>query len=357
MYNSLSEILKSYKKLQEKILEPSVINDIKEYAKTSRELNKIKNIAETFVLFQNIESDLEAAKEMLTSKKQDEVDLAKMIISENEDQLKKLEDELKILILPQDENDDRNVIVEIRGAAGGDEANIFAGDLFRMYSKFAEEVGYKVKILSSNPASSGGFSQIIFLVKGEKVYSKFKFETGAHRVQRVPVTESQGRIHTSTATVTVLPEVDNTIDIEIKPSEIKVDVYRSGGPGGQSVNTTDSAVRITHIPTGIVVASQDERSQIANKQTAMMILKSRLYNYEMQKQQEAEASYRKLAGHGDRSEKIRTYNFPQDRVTDHRVSYSTSLKPVMEGKLKGIIDVLLAEEKNQKIQAVNKQKE
>ncbi|WP_129646479.1 peptide chain release factor 1 [Mycoplasmopsis maculosa] len=349
MYKSLSEIRDSYNELLKKLDEPEIISDIKEYTKISKEVNKIKDIAEAFNTYENILNDIEMAKEMLSSKNAEEVEFAKSIIDENTSKLAPLEEELKILILPKDENDDKNVIVEIRGAAGGDEANIFAGDLFRMYSKFAEELGFKFKILSSSTASTGGFSQIVFSIRGEKAYSKFKFESGVHRVQRVPVTESAGRIHTSTSTVTVMPEIDDSVDIEIKSQDIKVDVYRSSGAGGQSVNTTDSAVRITHIPSGIVVTSQDERSQIANRETALMVLKSKLYDLEMQKKQDEEAGYRKLAGHGDRSEKIRTYNYPQDRVTDHRISFSTSLKPVMEGKLTGLIDALLTEEQNQKI--------
>ncbi|MGV2392488.1 UNVERIFIED_CONTAM: peptide chain release factor 1 [Campylobacter lari] len=349
MFKSLSEIKDSYLELTKKLDDPDVINNIKEYTRISKEANKIKDIAEAFTRYENIVNDIEMAKEMLTSKNEEEVEFAKTIIEENDAKLLPLEEELKILILPKDENDDKNVIVEIRGAAGGDEANIFAGDLFRMYSKFAEELGFKFKILSSSNAATGGFSQIVFSIKGDKAYSKFKFESGVHRVQRVPVTESAGRIHTSTATVTVMPEIDDSVEIEVKSQDIRVDVYRSSGAGGQSVNTTDSAVRITHIPTGIVVTSQDERSQIANRETALMILKSKLYDLEMQKKQDEEAGYRKLAGHGDRSEKIRTYNYPQDRVTDHRISFSTSLKPIMEGKLTNLIDALLTEEQNQKI--------
>ncbi|WP_029513681.1 peptide chain release factor 1 [Mycoplasmopsis primatum] len=349
MFKSLSEIKQSYIDLVNKLDDQNVINNIKEYSKISKEIAKSKDIVDTFIKYENLLNDIETAKTMLESKNIEEVEFAKIIIDENSDKLLELENKLKILILPQDENDDKNVIVEIRGAAGGDEANIFAGDLFRMYSKFAEELDFKFKILSTSAANSGGFSQVVFSIKGDKAYSKFKFESGVHRVQRVPVTESQGRIHTSTATVTVMPEIDDSIEIEIKPSDLKIDVYRSSGAGGQSVNTTDSAVRITHLPTNIIVTSQDERSQIANRETALTILKSKLYDLELQKKQDEESGYRKLAGHGDRSEKIRTYNYPQDRVTDHRIGFSTSLKPIMEGKLTPIVDALLAEEQNQKI--------
>ncbi|WP_416737938.1 peptide chain release factor 1 [Mycoplasmopsis meleagridis] len=349
MFKSLTDIKNTYQQLNKKLNEEETINNIKEYTKINREINKIKNIAIKFNEYEKCLEEINEAKIMLESKNNEEVEFAKSIIDLNTAKIDELENLLKILILPKDENDDKNVIIEIRGAAGGDEANIFAGDLFRMYSKFADEMNFKIKLLSVNSASTGGFSQIIFSVRGENAYSKLKFESGVHRVQRVPVTESSGRIHTSTATVTVIPEIDDSIDIEIKPSEIKIDTYRSSGAGGQSVNTTDSAVRITYIPTGIVVSSQDERSQIANRETAMMVLKSKLYDLEIAKKEEEEAGYRKLAGHGDRSEKIRTYNYPQDRVTDHRIGFSTSLKQIIEGKLQSIIDALLTEEQNQKI--------
>ncbi|WP_122484959.1 peptide chain release factor 1 [Mycoplasmopsis fermentans] len=349
MFNSLSDIKNTYDNLVKKLDDHEVINNIKEYTKISKEVNKIKDIAETFTKYLNLQNDYNDAKVMINSKNEEEVLFAKSIIEENEVKLAQLEEELKILILPKNENDDKNVIMEIRGAAGGDEANIFAGDLFKMYTKFAEDLDFKLKVISSSAASVGGFTQIVFSIKGDKAYSKLKFESGVHRVQRVPVTESAGRIHTSTATVTVMPEIDDSVDIEIKPQDLQIDTYRSSGAGGQSVNTTDSAVRITHLPTGIVVSSQDERSQIANRETALTVLKSKLYDLEIQKKQQEEAGYRKLAGHGDRSEKIRTYNYPQDRVTDHRIGYSTSLKQVMEGKLLTIIEALLTEEQNQKI--------
>ncbi|WP_029512639.1 peptide chain release factor 1 [Mycoplasmopsis iners] len=349
MFKSLTDIKNTYNQLNEKLSDEAVISNIKEYAKINKEINKIKDIVSKFVEYENVLSEIEEAKLLLNSKNEEEVMFAKSILDENNSKIDVLEDELKILILPKDENDDKNVIIEIRGAAGGDEANIFAGDLYRMYTKYADELDFKVKTLSSSVASNGGFSQIVFSVRGENAYSKLKFESGVHRVQRVPVTESAGRIHTSTATVTVMPEIDDSVDIDIKPADIKIDTYRSSGAGGQSVNTTDSAVRITHIPTGIVVSSQDERSQIANRETALMVLKSKLYDLEMAKKQEEEAGYRKLAGQGDRSEKIRTYNYPQDRVTDHRIGFSTSLKQVIEGKLQPIVDALLTEEQNQKI--------
>lgn len=301
--------------------------------------------------FLSLEKEYIDAKELLNLEKDEElIALAKDDIASCEQKMLVLEEKLKELMLPQDENDKLNVFVEIRGAAGGDEANIFSGDLFKMYQKYCENEGFKLNIVDSTYGTAGGFSQIVFLVKGEKVFSKFKFERGVHRVQRVPATETQGRVHTSTATVTVIPEIDETINIEIKPEDIEVNVFRSSGAGGQSVNTTDSAVRIIHKKTGIVVTSQDERSQIMNRETAMKMLKSKLYEIEMQKMQEQEESIRKLAGTGDRSEKIRTYNYPQDRITDHRIGMSTSLKIVMDGGLNKIIDALIADEKRQKLE-------
>lgn len=353
MYNSISKINDKYNELMKQLEEKEVVENIKLFTKISKEANSIKDIARVFKLLQNTEHNLMTAKEMLYSNEKEFAELAKAEIDLYQEEIRKYEEELKILILPKDESDERDVIVEIRGAAGGDEANIFAGDLFKMYSKWAADNNYKIKILDSSAADAGGFTQIVFSVKGEKTFAKLKFESGAHRVQRIPVTETQGRIHTSTATVTVIPEIEDDVEIEINPQDLKIDTYRSSGAGGQSVNTTDSAVRITHIPTGIIVASQDERSQIQNRAVAMTILKSKLYELEIQKKQATESGYRKLAGHGDRSEKIRTYNYPQDRVTDHRIGFSTSLKVVAEGKLNPIIDALLAEEQKQKIEEVN----
>ncbi|AKF40909.1 peptide chain release factor 1 [Mycoplasmopsis canis UFG4] len=350
MYKSLTQIKDKYEELEKDLLNPEVIGDIKKYTKINKEINSIKDIVETFYKYLNAESNLKSAKEVLSNEKDEElIELAKIEVQENEDILEKLSEELKILILPKDENDEKDVIVEIRGAAGGDEANIFAGDLFRMYNKWAAQNSMKITLLDSTAAEAGGFTLVTFSVKGDKPYSKLKFESGVHRVQRVPVTETKGRVHTSTATVTVMPEIDEDIDVEIKSEDIRIDVFRSSGNGGQSVNTTDSAVRITHFPSGIVVSCQEGKSQIQNKEIAMRILKSKLYDIELQKKQEEESGYRKLAGSGARSEKIRTYNYPQDRVTDHRIGHSTTLSPVMEGKLNSIIDALLVEEQNEKI--------
>ncbi|EFF41523.1 peptide chain release factor 1 [Mycoplasmopsis alligatoris A21JP2] len=349
MYKSLLSIKSKYEEMQQNLANPDVISDIKKYTKLNKELNSIEEIVVSFNKYLNAEENLKNAKEMLAEKDSELVELAKIEISENEEIMTKLGAELKILILPKDENDSKNVIVEIRGAAGGDEANIFAGDLFRMYQKWSDQNDMRLKVLDETRAEAGGFTLITFTVTGEKPYSKLKFESGVHRVQRIPVTETKGRVHTSTATVTVMPEIDDDIEIEVKPEDIRVDVFRSSGNGGQSVNTTDSAVRLTHNATGIVVSCQEGKSQIQNKEIAMRILKSKLYDLELKKKQEEESGYRKLAGLGFRSEKIRTYNYPQDRVTDHRISYSTSLSPVMEGKVNSIIDSLLTAEQDEKL--------
>ncbi|UVD81535.1 peptide chain release factor 1 [Mycoplasma iguanae] len=349
MHISLSGILEKYNELNAQLLDPEVMIDIKKYTKINRQLSGIKDIVETFKKYLELEANLQDAKLMLKENDEELVNFAKSEISRIENLLPMIESELTILLLPKDINDERNVIMEIRGAAGGDEANIFAGDLFRMYSKWADDNNMKIKILDSSSVPAGGFSQIVFLVSGQKAYSKLKYESGVHRVQRVPETETQGRIHTSTATVTVMPEADDDIEIDLKPADLKIETYRSSGAGGQSVNTTDSAVRITHIPTGIFAASQDGRSQIDNKELALKVLKSRIYEMELQKAKEKDSAYRKLAGSGARSEKIRTYNYPQDRVTDHRIGFSSSLKSVINGQINSIIDALLAEEQKEKI--------
>ena len=277
-------------------------------------------------------------------------EFAKEEISRLNNEKEELESNIEIILLPKDPNDGKNVIVEIRGAAGGDEANIFAGDLYRMYTKYAEKQGWKIEVLSEEHSDAGGYPLVEFLVKGDNVYSKLKYESGAHRVQRVPVTETQGRVHTSTATVLVMPEAEE-VDVEINPSDLRIDVYRSTGAGGQCVNTTDSAVRITHLPTNTVVTCQNERSQIQNKEKAMQMLRTRLYEAKLREQEEKLGSERRSKiGTGDRSEKIRTYNYPQNRVTDHRIGYTTkNLDRVMEGNLDDIIEALITEDQNRKL--------
>ena len=278
-------------------------------------------------------------------------DLAEMELDEATESLKTITHELEILLIPKDENDGKNIIMEIRGAAGGDEANIFAGDLFRMYSRYAEKQGWKIEVTNEVEGTAGGYSQIEFMIKGENVYSKLKFESGSHRVQRVPETESQGRIQTSTATVAVMPEAEE-FDYELDMNEIRIDITRSSGCGGQGVNTTDSAVRLTHIPTGIIVYSQTERSQIRNKEKAIQIMKTRLYDLKLREKEEAEGQDRRnKIGTGDRSEKIRTYNYPQNRVTDHRIGFSVmNLDRVMDGDLDAIIDALITEDQRRKLE-------
>ena len=351
MYESLLSIKTKAEELIAQLNTPEVAGDIKKYTKVTKEFKSIEDVYNAFNVFLELESTVKDSKEMLGIETDPEmIEFAKAEIKEAESKMPTLADELKILLLPKDENDDKNVIVEIRGAAGGDEANIFAGDLFRMYSKWADANSMKWKVLDSNAADAGGFSQITFQVNGEKAYSKLKYESGVHRVQRIPTTETQGRVHTSTVTVMVMPEADASVPIEIKAADIKVDTYRSSGAGGQSVNTTDSAVRITHLETNIVVTCQDGRSQIENKEMALQVLKTKLFDKQVKEKQEAEGQFRKLAGSGARSEKIRTYNYPQNRVTDHRVGFnSSSLNKIIEGDLNPVIDALLAEEQAEKI--------
>ena len=348
MIERLETTLNRYNELSLELSKPEVLSNVELMTALSKEQAQISDIVEKYQVYKKVLSDLEEAKELLNDKEMAE--LAKEDISNLTIEKEKLEKELEVLLLPKDPNDDKNIIVEIRGAAGGDEANIFAGDLFDMYSRYAESKNWKIEITNAEPGAAGGYSQIEFMVKGDSVYSKLKYESGSHRVQRVPETESQGRVHTSTATVLVMPEVDD-VNIDVKEQDLRIDVYRSTGAGGQGVNTTDSAVRITHIPTGIVVTCQDERSQLKNKIKALGILKSRLYD-EMQRKQEAEvgAERRSKIGTGDRSEKIRTYNYPQNRVTDHRINLTLmQLDRIMQGKMDELIDSLINEDVRRKL--------
>ena len=348
MIERLETTLERYNYLTDELSKPETLSDVKKMTTLSKEQASLSEIVEEYKKYKSVLEDLEAAKEMLEDK--EIASFAKEEISSLEKQKEDIEKGLEVLLLPKDPDDDKNIIVEIRGAAGGDEANLFAGDLFDMYSHYAENMGWKIEVINSEEGTSGGYSQIEFMIKGENVYSKLKYESGAHRVQRVPSTESQGRVHTSTATVLVMPEVED-VDIEIKDTDIRVDVYRSSGAGGQGVNTTDSAVRITYLPTNTVVTCQNERSQLKNKEKAMQILKSRIYE-DMQRKQNAEISDARKSkiGTGDRSEKIRTYNYPQNRVTDHRINLTImQLDRIMQGKLDEIIEALINEDQRRKL--------
>ena len=345
MKERLEIIQERYNFLCDELLKPEIYEDYKKMNTLQKEKNSLETIVQTYKKYNTTLDDIEAAKEMMHDPEMK--DFASEELDKCHLEKEELENKLKIMLLPKDPNDEKNVIVEIRGAAGGDEANIFAGDLFRMYTEYVEKQGWKLEVTHEVEGESGGYSQIEFMLSGESVYSKMKYESGAHRVQRVPETESAGRIHTSTATVLVMPEAEE-VEIEIKDSDIRVDITRSSGAGGQCVNTTDSAVRITHLPTNIVVYCQVERSQIKNKERAMQILKTRLYDLKEREQQEKLGNERKSKiGTGDRSEKIRTYNYPQNRLTDHRINYTVMhLDKIMEGDLEDLIQALItADEK------------
>ena len=352
MKERLEIIQERYDYLNNELLKPEVYEDYKKMQVVSKEKNSIEPIVNAYKKYNTILDDIEAAKEMAHDPEMK--DFANEDLENLHKEKEEYEKKLKVLLLPKDPNDEKNVVMEIRGAAGGDEANIFAGDLFRMYSKYAEKQGWKLEVTHEVPGESGGYSQIEFMLSGESVYSKLKYESGAHRVQRVPETESAGRVHTSTATVLVMPEAEE-IDVEIKDSDIRVDITRSSGAGGQCVNTTDSAVRITHIPTNIVVYCQVERSQIKNKEKALQILKTRLYDLKQREQDEKLGNERRSKiGTGDRAEKIRTYNYPQNRLTDHRINYTVMhLDKIMEGDLEDLIQALIAEDERMRMEESN----
>ena len=343
MFNRLDAIVKKYEDIKDELVKPEVLSDFNKLKELSKEESELKETVEVYSEYKKVKDNLEQARIMLDDPELKEIAEGEIefLTTKEEELYKKLE----ILLVPKDENDGKNVIVEIRGAAGGDEANIFAGDLYRMYTHYAEANGWKIEVIHEVEGSSGGYSQIEFMIKGDNVYSKLKYESGSHRVQRVPVTETQGRVHTSTATVLVMPEVE-TSNIDIKESDIKMDVYHSSGAGGQSVNTSNSAVRLTHIPTGIVVTCQVERSQLKNRERAMSLLKIKINEEQrLKEEQELGATRKSKIGTGDRSEKIRTYNYPQNRVTDHRINFSImSLDRVMDGDLDPIIEALQTED-------------
>jgi peptide chain release factor 1 len=342
LIDKLQPFINRYNEISELLSSPDIANDIKKMTELSKEQSNLENIVNTAKEYIEVCENIEENKMLLEDKELGE--LAKEELKELEPRKVELEDEIKILLLPKDPNDSRNIYVEMRAGTGGDEAAIFVGDLFKAYTRYADNMGWKVEIVSSSEGTVEGYKELILLIKGEGAYSKLKYEGGTHRVQRVPATESQGRVHTSAITVAVMPEVDD-VEIDINPNDLKIDVMRSSGCGGQSVNTTDSAVRITHIPTGIVVTNQDQKSQHKNKEKAMKVLKARLYDLEMQKKKEEEGASRKdQVGTGDRSGRIRTYNYPQNRITDHRIGLTLyRLDAIMEGGLfDEIIDPLIA---------------
>lgn len=354
MFDQLDIVEERYEQLNELLSDPDIVNDADKLRKYSKEQADLQKTVDVYRSYKTKKEELQDIEDMLneTSDKE-EVEMLKEESSALKTELPDMEEELKILLIPKDPNDDKDVIVEIRAAAGGDEAAIFAGDLMRMYSKYAEANGFKTEIVEASESDHGGYKEVSFSVSGTGAYSKLKFENGAHRVQRVPETESGGRIHTSTATVAVLPEAED-VEIEIRNEDLKIDTYRSSGAGGQHVNTTDSAVRITHLPTG-VIATSSEKSQIQNREKAMKVLKARLYDMKLQEEQQKYASQRKSAvGTGDRSERIRTYNYPQSRVTDHRIGLTLQkLNQIMEGNLDEIVEALTLSEQTEKLKELN----
>ena len=350
----LDELVAKYKEMNKKLSDPEIINDSSKYQKLLKKHAKLKKIVEKYKEYKEAKEGIEEAEEMMEMDDDPEVqELAEMEIEELKPKKERLEERLPIMLLPDDPNDEKNVIVEIRAGAGGDEAALFAADLYRMYTRYAEGRGWKVEIMNANPSGVGGYKEIIFTVEGDDVFKYLKYESGVHRVQRVPSTESSGRIHTSTATVAVLPEAEE-VDIDIDPNDLRIDVYRSSGPGGQSVNTTDSAVRITHEPTDLTVSCQDEKSQHKNKAKAMRILRARLREkIESEKQQERAEARKSQVGTGDRSEKIRTYNFPQGRVSDHRINLTVhQLDKILDGDLSPVIDELIEEDNLKRLEKI-----
>ena len=354
MFDRLQAVEDRYDRLNELLSDPEIVNDPKKLREYSKEQSGIQETVQVYREYKEARGQFQDAKAMLEDKL--DADMREMVkeeINELEDTIEELEARLKILLIPKDPNDDKNVIIEIRGAAGGDEAALFAGNLYRMYSRFAETQGWKTEIIDAAPTGLGGYKEIIFMINGNGAYSKMKYENGAHRVQRVPETESGGRIHTSTATVACLPEAEE-VEIEIHDKDVRVDTFASSGPGGQSVNTTMSAVRLTHIPTGTVVSCQDEKSQIKNKEKAMKVLRARVYDkFQREAQAEYDAQRKSAVGSGDRSERIRTYNFPQNRVTDHRIGLTIQkLDQILEGKLDEVINALIMEDQSKKLESM-----
>lgn len=354
MFDKLEDLLHHYEELMNTLSEPDVANDPNRFRKLMKEQSDLQPIVDAYKEYKACKQTIEDSLAILDEESDEEMrELAKEELNEAKSRLGELEQKLKILLLPKDPNDDKNVIVEIRGGVGGEEAALFAGDLFRMYSRYAESQGWKVNIMDASPTEIGGFKEVSFAVEGQGAYSKLKYESGTHRVQRVPVTESGGRIHTSAVTVAVLPEADE-VDVDIRPEELRIDTYRAGGAGGQYVNKTESAIRITHLPTGIVVQCQDEKSQLKNKEKAMRVLRARVLEQAQQQQADAIAADRKSqVGSGDRSQRIRTYNFPQGRVTDHRIGLTLhKLEQVLNGQLDELINALITADQAERLKKV-----
>lgn len=351
MFDKLDFIVEKYEEMSLKVSDPEIINNQPLWQKYIKEMGEMEPIVKKYEEYKKAKKELADAKEIVEMESDEEMrDLAKMEISELEDQIEKNEDELKILLLPKDPNDEKNVILEVRAGTGGEEAALFAQELLRMYMRYAERRGWKTELMDVNDTGIGGVKEAVVLIKGKGAYSRLKYESGVHRVQRVPETESAGRVHTSAATVAVLPEVDD-VEVDLNPNDVRVDVYRASGNGGQCVNTTDSAVRLTHIPTGLVVTCQDEKSQIKNKEKAFKVLKSRLYDMMLSEQNKEISEARKSqVGSGDRSERIRTFNFPQGRVTEHRIGLTLyKLAQIMDGDLDEIIDGLITSDQAEKM--------
>ena len=354
MIDRLEVIRQRYEQIGEQLIDPNIVTDIKKMTALAKEQRSLEKVVIKYDELKKIKQDIEDLKEMVNDTDPEIKEMAEMELQDALERLPVLEEEIKILLLPKDPNDEKNVIVEIRGAAGGDEGNIFAGDLYRMYTKYAESKGWKIEVLDSLDCEAGGFAQISFMISGDAVYSLMKYESGSHRVQRVPTTESAGRIHTSTATVLVMPEAEE-LEVELDLNDVRIDTFCASGPGGQCVNTTKSAIRVTHIPTGIVVSCQDGKSQHENKASALKVLRARLYDHMLQEKEQAEGAERQAKiGHGDRSEKIRTYNYPQNRLTDHRIGYNVQqLDRIMEGRLEGLFDALVSYYQKQQLSVEN----